>query len=52
LGLANDPLTALRYGLACIRPEKETTMANQKLRIIYRSNTHAPLWLVAEKSGC
>jgi NitT/TauT family transport system substrate-binding protein len=27
-------------------------MANQKLRIIYRSNSHAPLWLVAEKSGC
>jgi ABC-type nitrate/sulfonate/bicarbonate transport system substrate-binding protein len=27
-------------------------MANQKLRIIYRSNSHAPLWLVADKSGC
>jgi NitT/TauT family transport system substrate-binding protein len=26
-------------------------MANRKLRIIYRSNSHAPLWLVAEKSG-
>ena len=26
-------------------------MANSKLRIIYRSNSHAPLWLVAEKSG-
>jgi NitT/TauT family transport system substrate-binding protein len=26
-------------------------MANHKLRIIYRSNSHAPLWLVAEKSG-
>jgi ABC-type nitrate/sulfonate/bicarbonate transport system substrate-binding protein len=26
-------------------------MANTKLRIIYRSNSHAPLWLVAEKSG-
>ena len=26
-------------------------MANKKLRIIYRSNSHAPLWLVAEKSG-
>jgi len=25
-------------------------MANSKLRIIYRSNSHAPLWLVAEKS--
>ncbi|HWH77121.1 MAG TPA: ABC transporter substrate-binding protein [Candidatus Binatus sp.] len=27
-------------------------MANRKLRIIYRSNSHAPLWLVADKSGC
>ncbi len=27
-------------------------MANQNLRIIYRSNSHAPLWLVADKSGC
>ena len=27
-------------------------MANQKLRVIYRSNAHAPLWLVADKSGC
>jgi NitT/TauT family transport system substrate-binding protein len=27
-------------------------MANHKLRIIYRSNSHAPLWLVADKSGC
>ncbi|MGN6716147.1 MAG: ABC transporter substrate-binding protein [Candidatus Binatia bacterium] len=26
-------------------------MANHQLRIIYRSNSHAPLWLVAEKSG-
>jgi len=26
-------------------------MANHKLRIIYRSNSHAPLWLVADKSG-
>jgi NitT/TauT family transport system substrate-binding protein len=26
-------------------------MANKKLRIIYRSNSHAPLWLVADKSG-
>jgi ABC-type nitrate/sulfonate/bicarbonate transport system substrate-binding protein len=26
-------------------------MANYKLRIIYRSNSHAPLWLVADKSG-
>ena len=26
-------------------------MANPKLRIIYRSNSHAPLWLVADKSG-
>lgn len=26
-------------------------MANARLRIIYRSNSHAPLWLVAEKSG-
>ena len=26
-------------------------MANQKLRVIYRSNSHAPLWLVADKSG-
>ena len=26
-------------------------MANRKLRIIYRSNSHAPLWLVADKSG-
>jgi ABC-type nitrate/sulfonate/bicarbonate transport system substrate-binding protein len=26
-------------------------MANRKLRIIYRSNAHAPLWLVADKSG-
>jgi NitT/TauT family transport system substrate-binding protein len=26
-------------------------MANRKLRIIYRSNSHAPLWLVAENSG-
>jgi sulfonate transport system substrate-binding protein len=27
-------------------------MANHKLRVIYRSNSHAPLWLVADKSGC
>jgi len=27
-------------------------MANRQLRIIYRSNSHAPLWLVADKSGC
>lgn len=27
-------------------------MANRRLRIIYRSNSHAPLWLVADKSGC
>jgi NitT/TauT family transport system substrate-binding protein len=27
-------------------------MADRQLRIIYRSNSHAPLWLVAEKSGC
>jgi len=27
-------------------------MANRKLRVIYRSNSHAPLWLVADKSGC
>lgn len=26
-------------------------MANKKLRVIYRSNSHAPLWLVADKSG-
>jgi ABC-type nitrate/sulfonate/bicarbonate transport system substrate-binding protein len=26
-------------------------MANRRLRIIYRSNSHAPLWLVADKSG-
>jgi NitT/TauT family transport system substrate-binding protein len=26
-------------------------MANRKLKIIYRSNSHAPLWLVADKSG-
>jgi len=26
-------------------------MANKHLRIIYRSNSHAPLWLVADKSG-
>ena len=26
-------------------------MAKSKLRIIYRSNSHAPLWLVAAKSG-
>jgi ABC-type nitrate/sulfonate/bicarbonate transport system substrate-binding protein len=26
-------------------------MANPQLRIIYRSNSHAPFWLVAEKSG-
>lgn len=26
-------------------------MANRKLRIIYRSNSHAPLWLVADRSG-
>ena len=26
-------------------------MATKQLRIIYRSNSHAPLWLVAEKSG-
>jgi ABC-type nitrate/sulfonate/bicarbonate transport system substrate-binding protein len=26
-------------------------MAKLKLRVIYRSNSHAPLWLVAEKSG-
>ncbi|MGH7770510.1 MAG: hypothetical protein ACREQP_23910, partial [Candidatus Binatia bacterium] len=23
----------------------------KKLRVIYRSNAHAPLWVVAEKSG-
>lgn len=27
-------------------------MADRRLRIIYRSNSHAPLWLVADKSGC
>jgi NitT/TauT family transport system substrate-binding protein len=27
-------------------------MAYRQLRIIYRSNSHAPLWLVADKSGC
>lgn len=27
-------------------------MASRGLRIIYRSNSHAPLWLVADKSGC
>ncbi len=27
-------------------------MANRRLRISYRSNAHAPLWLVADKSGC
>jgi NitT/TauT family transport system substrate-binding protein len=27
-------------------------MSNHQLRIIYRSNSHAPLWLVADKSGC
>jgi sulfonate transport system substrate-binding protein len=27
-------------------------MANCKLKVIYRSNSHAPLWLVADKSGC
>ena len=26
-------------------------MANRQLKIIYRSNSHAPLWLVADKSG-
>lgn len=26
-------------------------MATRRLRIIYRSNSHAPLWLVADKSG-
>jgi sulfonate transport system substrate-binding protein len=26
-------------------------MANRQLRIIYRSNSHAPLWIVADKSG-
>jgi ABC-type nitrate/sulfonate/bicarbonate transport system substrate-binding protein len=26
-------------------------MANRKLRIVYRSNSHAPFWLVADKSG-
>ena len=26
-------------------------MADHRLRIVYRSNSHAPLWLVAEKSG-
>ena len=26
-------------------------MAHHRLRIIYRSNSHAPLWLVADKSG-
>jgi hypothetical protein len=26
-------------------------MTKRQLRIIYRSNSHAPLWLVAEKSG-
>lgn len=27
-------------------------MASRHLRIIYRSNSHAPFWLVADKSGC
>ena len=27
-------------------------MANRQLRVIYRSNSHAPFWLVADKSGC
>ena len=27
-------------------------MADRQLRIIYRSNSHAPFWLVADKSGC
>lgn len=27
-------------------------MANRTLKVIYRSNSHAPLWLVADKSGC
>lgn len=27
-------------------------MAHRQLRIIYRSNSHAPFWLVADKSGC
>lgn len=26
-------------------------MAHDSLRVIYRSNSHAPLWIVAEKSG-
>ena len=26
-------------------------MANRKLRIVYRSNFHAPFWLVADKSA-
>lgn len=26
-------------------------MAHHRLRVIYRSNSHAPLWLVADKSG-
>ena len=26
-------------------------MALAELRIIYRSNSHAPFWVVAEKSG-
>ena len=26
-------------------------MANHRLRIIYRSNSHAPFWVVADKSG-
>lgn len=27
-------------------------MAHRQLRIIYRSNSHAPFWLVADKAGC
>ena len=28
-----------------------TTNDKKKLRIVYRSNSHSPLWIVAEKAG-
>jgi hypothetical protein len=26
-------------------------MANDSLRVIYRSHSHTPLWIIADKSG-
>src|SRR5581483_3693695 len=39
------------YAMASAQSTKGSTAMAHKLRIIYRSNSHAPLWLVADKSG-